>query len=235
MNDLPTIMPPPGNGHSGMSEIHVAIIEDNGYVREAWSAMVAGDPGLKLCGAFASCEEAFRDASLAAADVVLMDIGLPGMSGIEGVAALKKQFPAALAVMCTVFEDDSNIFDALCAGAVGYVLKKSPHPQILQAIHDAASGGSPMSPAIARKVIQSFHRPSAPPGRHEPAALTEREQEVLDRLVQGKSYHAIAEELFLSVDGIRYHLRHIYEKLQVRTRAEAVARGLKTRIVQPPR
>jgi DNA-binding NarL/FixJ family response regulator len=136
--------------------------------------------------------------------------------------------------MCTVFEDDNNIFNALCAGAVGYVLKKTPPEEILKVIHEAAAGGSPMTPAIARKVIESFHLKS---GNHSHAldSLTEREQQVLHRLVQGKSYSTIADEIFISVDGVRYHLRHIYEKLHVSNRAEAVAKSLKERLVPPPR
>jgi DNA-binding NarL/FixJ family response regulator len=163
-----------------------------------------------------------------------MDIGLPGMSGIEGIGRLKTRHPKALVIMCTVFEDDNNIFNALCAGAVGYVLKKTTPEEILRAIHDAAAGGSPMTPTIARKVIASFHLKAKHHSR-DFDQLTEREQQVLDRLVQGKSYATIAEEIFISVDGVRYHLRHIYEKLQVSNRAEAVAKGLKERLVPPPR
>ncbi|MBM2846504.1 MAG: two component transcriptional regulator, LuxR family [Bacteroidetes bacterium] len=217
-----------------MADINVIIIEDNQYVREAWGAVVASDPRMELVGSYGSCEEAFSDKEVERVEIALMDIGLPGMSGIEGIEGLKVRHPKALVIMCTVFEDDNNIFNALCAGAVGYILKKTPPEEILRAINDAAAGGSPMTPAIARKVIKSFHLKS---GRHsrdlEP--LTEREQQVLDRLVQGKSYSAIADEIFISVDGVRYHLRHIYEKLQVSNRAEAVAKGLKERLVPPPR
>lgn len=218
-----------------MAEIGVLIVEDNRFVREAWGAVIAGDPRMAVVGSYGSCEDALAAPTLAEADVVLMDIGLPGMSGIEGVRRFLHVRPGIPVIMCTVFEDDENIFNALCAGAVGYVVKKTPPEEIRKAIQDAIAGGSPMSPAIARKVIQSFqHSPGARP-RQEAEPLTTREQEVLSRLVQGKSYSAIAEELFLSVDGVRYHLRHMYEKLQVKSRAEAVARGLKDRLVPPPR
>jgi DNA-binding NarL/FixJ family response regulator len=218
-----------------MAEIGVLIVEDNRFVREAWSAVIGGDPRMAVVGSCGSCEEALAGTPLDDADVVLMDIGLPGMSGIEGVRRLLQLRPAIPIIMCTVFEDDENIFNALCAGAVGYVVKKTPPEEIRKAILEAIAGGSPMTPAIARKVIQSFqHSPGAKP-RQEAEPLTIREQEVLTRLVQGKSYSAIAEELFLSVDGVRYHLRHIYEKLQVKSRSEAVARGLKDRLVPPPR
>jgi DNA-binding NarL/FixJ family response regulator len=218
-----------------MAEIGVLIVEDNGFVREAWSAVIAEDPHMAVVGSYGSCEEALAGTALPEADVVLMDIGLPGMSGIEGVRQLLQLRPRIAVIMCTVFEDDETIFSALCAGAVGYVVKKTPPEEIRRAIHDAVAGGSPMTPAIARKVIQSFHHSPGARPRHEAEPLTTREQEVLGRLVQGKSYSAIAEELFLSVDGVRYHLRHIYEKLQVKSRAEAVARGLKDRLVPPPR
>ena len=218
-----------------MAEIGVLIIEDNKYVREAWGAVVAGDPRMEVLGSYGSCEEALGGTALAAADVVLMDIGLPGMSGIEGVRRILHLRSGIPVIMCTVFEDDDNIFNALCAGAVGYVVKKTPPEEIRRAIHDAVAGGSPMTPAIARKVIESFHHSPGQRPRQNAEPLTAREEEVLSRLVQGKSYSAIAEELFLSVDGVRYHLRHIYEKLQVRSRAEAVARGLKERLVPPPR
>jgi DNA-binding NarL/FixJ family response regulator len=218
-----------------MSEIAVAIVEDNAYVREAWAALVGGEEGLHLVGAYGSCEEALAADELDSAAVVLLDIGLPGKSGIEGIADLRKRRSDMIIIMCTVFEDDRSIFDALCAGAVGYVLKKTSPADIIRAIREAVGGGSPMSPAIARKVIQSFHvaHEHAPTPGVEP--LTPREREILSRLVQGKSYPVIASELFISVDGVRYHLRHIYEKLHVSTRAEAVAKGLKDRLIPPPR
>jgi DNA-binding NarL/FixJ family response regulator len=157
------------------------------------------------------------------------------MSGIEGIRHLKLLNPAILVIMCTVFEDDENIFNALCAGAIGYIVKKTTPQELVRAIHDAVAGGSPMSPAIARKVILSFQPAASHHSREENERLTQREQDVLNRLVHGKSYVEIAAELFISVDGVRYHLRHIYEKLHVATRAQAVARSLKDRLVPPPR
>jgi DNA-binding NarL/FixJ family response regulator len=218
-----------------MTETAIAIVEDNPYVREAWGAMVQGEEEFHLAGAYASCEDILASDALEHADVLLLDIGLPGRSGVEGLADMRRRQPRLLVIMCTVFEDDTNIFNALCAGAVGYILKKTAPEEMIRAIYDVIAGGSPMSPSIARKVIKSFHVfPPHPAGRHEDM-LSEREQEILTRLVQGKSYPVIAHELFISVDGVRYHLRHIYEKLQVSTRAEAVARGLKNRMVPPPR
>jgi DNA-binding NarL/FixJ family response regulator len=162
-----------------------------------------------------------------------MDIGLPGMSGIECVKRIKERRPAATIVMCTVHDDDKNVFDALCAGAIGYLLKKTPPDELVRSIRDAATGGSPMTPNIARSVIASFQKAAKP--AHVDDALTEREREVLDEMARGKSYAGIARELFISMDGVRYHIRHIYEKLQVHSRGEAVARALKQKLISPPR
>jgi DNA-binding NarL/FixJ family response regulator len=213
--------------------ITVSIVEDNRFIRAGWEAALGAAPGFEVVGSYGSCEEAFKADALFDADVVLMDIGLPGMSGIEGVKRIKQRRPGATIVMCTVHDDDRNVFDALCAGAVGYLLKKTPPDELVRSLRDAATGGSPMTPNIARNVIASFQKTTKT--AHQDDALTDREREVLDRMALGKSYAAIARDLFLSLDGVRYHIRHIYEKLQVHSRAEAVSFGLKSRIIQPPR
>lgn len=218
-----------------MDPISVSLVEDNPYVREAWGAMVESEAVFRLIGSFGSSEEILASDAPERTDVLLLDIGLPGRSGIDALADLRRRAPGLLVIMCTVFEDDANIFNALCAGAVGYILKKTPPEEMIRAIHEVAAGGSPMSPSIARKVIRSMHIDPAHPHGHADVVLSEREQEVLTRLVQGRSYRDIAAELFISVDGVRYHLRHIYEKLQVTSRAEAVAKGLKDRLIPPPR
>jgi DNA-binding NarL/FixJ family response regulator len=214
--------------------INVSIVEDNRFIRAGWEAALRSVPEFEVLGSYGSCEEAFQSPTLNDSNVVLMDIGLPGMSGIEGVRHLKVRSPKTAVVMCTVFDDDQNVFDAICAGAAGYLLKKTPPDEFINAIKDAATGGSPMTPNIARKVIASFQKTAARTSAQEDA-LTEREREVLEKMAQGKSYTAIAKDLFLSVDGIRYHIRHIYEKLQVHSRGEAVSLGLKSRLIQPPR
>ncbi len=218
----------------GARHVGIAIIEDNRYLREGWGAVLSSVSEFHVVGSYASCEEAFASDRLGESDVVLMDIGLPGMSGIEGVATLLRQHPEIAVIMCTVFDEDKKIFDALCNGAIGYLLKKIPAQEMIQAIKDAAAGGSPMTPNIARKVISSFQRPAAG-GSGKQDNLTEREQEVLELLAQGQSYAAIGETLHLSVDGVRYHIRHIYEKLQVHSRGQAIAKGLKKRLIHPPR
>ena len=210
----------------------VSLVEDNQLIRAGWELVLNADPGFNVIGAYASCEEAFGSPAIGESDLVLMDIGLPGMSGVEGVKYIKEHHPLVLVVMCTVYEDDQTIFAALCAGAIGYLQKKIPPEELRKALRDAASGGSPMTPNIARKVIGSFQH--HPPNSSVEEELNEREREVLHEMALGKSYANIAESLFLSVDGVRYHIRHIYEKLQVHTRAEAIVKGIKSRIIQPP-
>jgi DNA-binding NarL/FixJ family response regulator len=226
MSDKPS--PAPGK------RIALSIIEDNRFVRSGWESALDSVADLVLLGSYGSCEEAFRSPDIGQSDVILMDIGLPGMSGIEGVKLIRDRFPKPTIIMCTVYDDDQNVFDAICAGAAGYLLKKTQPAELIKAIREAAQGGSPMTPTIARKILDSF-RTAPARSVHPDDRLTERERAVLDQMALGKSYGAIAKDLFLSVDGIRYHIRHIYEKLHVHSRSEAVARGLKTRIIQPPR
>ena len=215
------------------NHISVSIVEDNRFIRAGWEAALRSVPGFEVLGSYGNCEEALQSPTLDDSDVVLMDIGLPGMSGIDGVKRIKERRPGATIVMCTVHDDDKNVFDAICAGAVGYLLKKTPPDELVRSLRDAATGGSPMTPNIARSVIASFQKQAKV--SHDDDALTDREREVLDQMAKGKSYAAIARDLFLSLDGIRYHVRHIYEKLQVHSRAEAVSLGLKSRLIQPPR
>jgi DNA-binding NarL/FixJ family response regulator len=163
------------------------------------------------------------------ADVVLVDIGLPGKSGIEGIRLLKERNPELVLVILTVFDDDRRIFEAICAGASGYMLKKTPAPRLLQGIRDAAVGGAPMSPEIAARVIALFRQTrSAPPEDHD---LTPHEVRLLKLLVDGHNYKTAAAELSVSVNTISFHMRRIYEKLHVHTKSEAVAKALRNQIV----
>lgn len=212
----------------------VSIIEDNRYFRTGWEAILKNDPEISVNGSFASCEEAFALPTIGESDICLMDIGLPGMSGIDGVLHIRKHFPGVAVIMCTVHDDDDSIFKSLCAGAVGYLLKKTDPADLVRSLKDAASGGSPMSPNIARRVIASFQTGSKEPALPDDQ-LTEREQYILQQMALGKSYPTIAGELSLSVEGVRYYIRSIYLKLQVHTRAEAIAQGLKDRLIHPPR
>jgi len=214
--------------------IRIVIVEDNRYVRSAWEMALQSASDVVLAGSFGSCEDAFQGDAVGGADIVLMDIGLPGMSGIEGVRHIRERHPDVSIVMCTVHDDDEKVFDALCAGAVGYLLKSTRPDELVGALREAHRGGSPMTPSVARKVIASFQKPP-PRSAADGMLLTEREQQILDLMAQGKSYSSIADQLFLSVDGVYYHIRHIYEKLQVHSRAEAVAEGIKKRFIRAPR
>ena len=215
--------------------IKIILIEDNKFIRSGWELALLNESDFMVYGSYGSCEEAFKFEDFGKADIILMDIGLPGMSGIEGVKVLKKKFPQIIIVMCTVHDDDDKIFEAICAGAVGYLLKKTSPAELIKALREAYIGGSPMTPIVARKVIASFQKTPLKSFTGEKIELSEREQQILKEMSTGKSYAEIAKKIFLSVDGIYYHIRHIYEKLQVHSRAEAVAEGIKKRIIQPPR
>jgi DNA-binding NarL/FixJ family response regulator len=214
----------------GDNIFRIAIVEDNPYVREAWATTLALTPDFGIVGSYRDCETAFQASEFPEADVVLMDIGLPGMSGIEGVAHIAVHHPKMSVVMCTVHEETGKIFDALCAGAVGYLLKEIEPEELVRAIRTAANGESPMTPRIARKVIAHFQKPADPE-----VQLTDRERETLELLALGKSYAAIAEQLYISVDGVGGRIRKIYEKLQAHSRGEAVAKGLARRLIHPPK
>lgn len=199
-------------------------------MREGWTAILDFESDLLVLEAFETCEEAFKSSQLSQTDIILMDIELPGMSGIKGVEYLQKEHPQIAVIMVTVFDDDQNVFDALCAGAVGYLMKKISPEDLKQAIRDAYNGGSPMTPNVARKVIQSFHKPVP---KDDEQQLNERELEILEQLAKGESYAAIGKTVFLSVDGVRYHIRNIYQKLQVHSRTEAVSKGISRRLIEP--
>ena len=212
--------------------IKLNLIEDNKLIRTGWELALQNENDFLVTGSFGSCEEAFKNEEIGTADIVLMDIGLPGMSGIDGVKFLKEKYPGLIIVMCTVHEDNEKIFDAICAGAVGYLLKKTTPAELITALHEAYNGGSPMTPTVARRVIASFQKTTLKSSAGKSIELTEREKQVLEEMSIGKSYSEIAKKIFLSVDGVYYHIRHIYEKLQVHSRAEAVAEGLKKRIIK---
>src|ERR1017187_4272865 len=209
--------------------IRVAIIEDQREIREGLRELIDGADDLRCSAAFGSVEEVLPRMGSDLADVVLVDIGLPGKSGIEGIRLLKERNPELVLVILTVFDDDRRIFEAICAGASGYMLKKTPAPRLLQGIRDAAVGGAPMSPEIAARVIALFRqtRPAAP----EDHDLTPHEIRVLKLLVDGHNYKTAAVELSVSVNTISFHMRRIYDKLHVHTKSEAVAKALRDQIV----
>ena len=204
--------------------ISVAIVEDNTEVRRNISRFIDGAPGFRCTCACASAEEALRMIPKSPPDVVLMDIQLPGMSGIACTASLKKALPSVPVMMLTVYEDPDAIFNALKAGASGYLLKRTDPAKVLEAVTELHHGGSPMTGEIARKVIESFHADK--PAGHPQDQLTAREEEILDELAKGFVTKEIADKLGISAATVRFHLRHIYDKLHVRSRVEAVIKYL---------
>ncbi|MES2704249.1 MAG: response regulator transcription factor [Bacteroidota bacterium] len=200
--------------------ISVAIVEDQQQTREMLTGVINADDRYLCVGAYESAEEAITNIPLVKADVVLVDIHLPGSSGIECVQALKRVLPAVQFIMCTSLEDSDNIFKALQAGATGYLVKSTPPAKILDSIHDAYNGGAPMSSQIARKVLTFFHQPAQPVS--ELGKLSTREQEILGYLSKGYRYKEMATLLFISIETVRKHIHNIYEKLQVNSRTDAL-------------
>ena len=205
--------------------ITVSIVEDNDQLRGTLARVIGRAEGFRCLSQHANAEDALTALPKDPPDVVLMDINLPGMNGVECVRQLKQIAPAIQMVMLTVYEDTENIFNALAAGASGYLLKRTKSDELLEAIREVHRGGSPMTTHIARKVIQSFQKSGASPQPTE--NLSEREQQVLDCLSQGFLYKEIAEKLGISYETVHTYIRRIYEKLPVRTRTEAVAKFLR--------
>lgn len=202
----------------------VALVEDDESLRETLADILSTSPAWKLVAAYPSAEAALDAMKVGCPDVVLMDIQLPGMSGIECVAKLKEIHPEAQVLMVTVYDNNDRIFDALAAGASGYLLKRDAPAKLLESLDDLLAGGSPMSSAIARKVVQRFQ--TAPPSKNEDHNLTPREKQILELLVKGGLYKEIAWDLGIGVETVRTHLHNIYAKLHVRTRTEAVVKYL---------
>jgi DNA-binding NarL/FixJ family response regulator len=209
--------------------IKVAVIEDRREIREGLAMLIDGTEGFCSAGVYRSMEEALANIGRDKPDVVLNDIGLPGMSGIEGIKILKERYPDLLVLMLTVYDDDERIFDAMCAGASGYLLKKTPPARLLESVREAVGGGAPMSPAVARRVIALF-REIRPPARAD-YDLTPHETRLLKLFVQGHNYKTAAAELGVTVHTVSFHLRSIYSKLQVHSKSEAVAKALQNRLV----
>ena len=205
--------------------ISVSIVEDNEKLRGTLARVLDRAEGFRCVSHYANAEDAVKDLPQVRPDVVLMDINLPGMNGVQCVQQLKKLMPQIQIIMLTVYEDTENIFSALQAGANGYLLKRTTSKELLEAITEVHRGGSPMTMHIARKVVQSLQQTAA---TAQPAEnLSEREQQVLDLLSQGLMYKEIAEKLGISYETVHTYVRRIYEKLQVRTRTEAVAKFLR--------
>jgi DNA-binding NarL/FixJ family response regulator len=202
----------------------VAIVEDNADLRRSLSEVISASAGLEVTAAYKSAEDALRSIAKQKPDVVIMDIRLPEMTGIECTARLRRLSPEVYVLILTAFEDSDQIFEALQAGASGYLLKRATPEEIIDAVRQVKAGGAPMTPEIARRVVASFHRP--PKKLEQTEALTGREEEILELLSKGYVPKEIADQLKISVETVRTHLRHIYEKLHVRSRTEAVIKYL---------
>ena len=210
--------------------IRVAVIEDQRDIREGLASLIRGCAGFSIAGTYQSVESALAALARDSADILLLDIGLPGMSGVEGIPFLLEKCPHALILVLTVYDDDDRIFRALCAGASGYLLKNTSPARLLECLREAADGGSPMSPEVARKVVTLFRKFTPP----EQAAydLTPHEQRVLRLLADGHSYRGAAMRLGLSVNTVSFHMKRVYEKLHVHSKSQAVAKALREGLVQ---
>ncbi len=211
--------------------IKVAIIEDNNTIREGLAALINGTSGYSCVGSFDDCESFLSKLDKLGVDVVLMDIGLPGMSGIDGIAKAKKIKPELNILMLTIYEDSQSVFKALCAGACGYLVKKTSPSRLLEAIKDANEGGAPMSSLIARQVINVFRQTQGKISEEKETELSTREIEVLTSLSDGNNYQEIAGRLFIAVDTVRHHIKNIYRKLHVHSQSEAVAKAIRKGLI----
>jgi DNA-binding NarL/FixJ family response regulator len=210
--------------------IDVAVIEDQQDIREGLALLIGSTPGFRCVGAYRSVEEALPGLAHRPPAIALLDIGLPGMSGLEGIRPIRERQPGIQILMLTVYEDDDRIFNALCAGATGYLLKKTPSERLIESIREAVNGGSPISPEVARKVVALFRTFRPRPGTE--YDLTGHETRLLRMLVDGHNYTTAAEELKISVNTVAFHMKRIYEKLQVHSKSEAVAKALREGVIQ---
>jgi DNA-binding NarL/FixJ family response regulator len=209
--------------------IRVAIVEDNKELREGLEQLISGTRGLECVGAYGACSLLLEEVPSLSPDVILMDIGLPGMSGVECVKLVKGREPDINILMLTVYDDDQKIFESIYNGASGYLLKKTPPAKILEAIEEIHAGGAPMSGKIARRVLTMFQRSNKPVSHQ--LELSQREKEILHGLVDGLSYKMIAEKYFVSIDTVRTHIKHIYDKLHVHSKSQAVAKAIREKLV----
>lgn len=207
----------------------ITVIEDQKNLRDGIVSLINTTEGFRVAGSFETMEEALRNIEKDFPNIVLIDIGLPGMSGIDGIKILKGRYPQLLFLVLTIHEDDERIFEALCAGATGYLLKNISNDRLIQSLRDAAEGGAPMSPEVARRVINLFQK-FQPPKKAD-YDLTPHEHRILKMLVEGHNYKTAAKELNVSVNTVSFHVKKIYDKLQVHSKSEAVSKALRDGIV----
>ena len=204
--------------------IHVAIVEDDHEIRQTLALIIDGTPGFWCKHTFEDCEEALKTLPGVYINVVLMDVELPGINGIQGVRKLKPQMPDTDFIMLTIKQDNETVFASICAGASGYLMKDTPPTELLKAIEEARKGGAPMSANIARRIVQSFHQIKKSP-------LSDRETEVLKLLSQGMNYRSVAKQLFLSPHTVKTHIKNIYQKLHVNSRGAAVRKAIEDKLI----
>ena len=209
--------------------VRVTLIEDVREVRESLTLLINGTPGFTCANSYRTMEDALGGIDGGSTDVILTDIGLPGINGVEGTRLLRARFPGVPVLALTVYDDDNNVFNAICAGASGYLLKNTPPARLLESLREVANGGAPMSPEVARRVLGLF-RQFRPPERH-PVSLTPQELTLLKLMVEGHHYKTAATEMGISINTVSFHLRHIYEKLEVHSKTEAVARALREGLI----
>jgi DNA-binding NarL/FixJ family response regulator len=214
---------------SSPEPLRVAIVEDDVTTRDGLAALIEGTPGYRCVGRYGSVEELLRRPLDRPANVLLLDVNLPGISGAEGVRLIRERWPSTDVLMLTVYADEDKIFESICNGAVGYLLKKTPPARLIDAIREAATGGAPMSPEIARKVVTLFRKT---PAAERPAeALTAQELRLLQLLADGHSYQAAAERLAISLNTVRSYIRNVYDKLHVHSKSEAVSKALRSGLI----
>jgi DNA-binding NarL/FixJ family response regulator len=209
--------------------ISLVIYEDNDRLRESLELLLDTDTGFEIIGSYSNCTLVTMQMKTLSPQLVIMDIDMPGMNGIEGVRRIKTEFPEIKVIMYTVFDDDNRIFDCICNGANGYLLKNTSPLNLIQALQELSEGGAPMSPFVAQKVFQFFRNSKT---GQEDFKLTPRETEILDFLVRGNSYKMIADKSFISIDTVKKHLQNIYHKLHVNCGTEAVVKALQHKIVR---
>jgi DNA-binding NarL/FixJ family response regulator len=210
--------------------IRVALVEDKRLIREGLGEILGRSDGLRCVGTYASVEQAIPALEGSPCDVVLLDIHLPGMSGVEGVRVLRDRFPDTRVLMLTVYEEEEKVFESIRNGACGYLLKKTPPAQIVEAVRQAHAGGSPLSPEVARQVVEYFQKTPARARRE--SSLTSRERSLLKLLAEGHSYQACADRLGVSINTIRDHVRSVYDKLHVHSKSQAVGQALRRGLIE---
>jgi len=213
------------------NEIRTIVVDDNETVRDGMSALINGTEGYQCVASFSNCESLLNQIDRYWADVILMDIRLPGISGIEGARRIKQKFPQANILMLTVYEENDLIFDAICAGASGYLLKRMPPARLLEAVREAYEGGSPMNSRIARRLLTMIQEKNVRPPLEEGEPFGEREKNILIRLAQGETYEEIAQQIFISANTVKYYVRKIYQKLHASSKSEAISKAIRAGLI----